>query len=275
MDLSRRRAGVGQSATSVSYDSAGNAYTEATTGYTNQNQPTGESVTIPTTAAGDESKLAGTYTEAMTYNPISGTLATTTYGADGGLPGEAVTFSRDHDGQLTGVSGATGYLTSDSIDAWGNVTKSWMGAMPDQLVATTNIDTATGRPIETFLDKENGTSHVDDITPTWNSAGQITSSKDVQDGVTTDLQCYTYNTLGQLTTAWTDTAGTTTAASPCRCRTSAAAPARRRARPPSAAPPRTGSPTPTTPPATAAARPTTTWPGTPPPTSSTPTPTRP
>jgi RHS repeat-associated protein len=86
--------------------------------------------------------------------------------------------------------------------------------MPSQLVATTNIDVATGHPIETFLDKENGTAHVDDITPTWDAAGQITSSKDVQDGADTDLQCSTYDTLGQLTTAWTDTAGTTTAAAP-------------------------------------------------------------
>lgn len=206
--------GIGQPATSVSYDSSGNAYTQAVAGYTNQYRPTGESVTVPATSATDESKLAGTYSESMTYNPISGTLATTAYGADGGLPGETVTLSRDHDGVLTGVSGATGYLTSDTIDAWGNVTKSWMGAMPSQLVATTNVDVATGRPVETFLDKENGTSHVDDITTTWNAAGQITSAKDVQNGTSTDLQCYLYNTLGQLTTAWTDTAGTTTAASP-------------------------------------------------------------
>ena len=54
--------------------------------------------------------------------------------------------------------------------------------------------------------------HVEDVTPTWNAAGQVTSTKDVQDGASTDLQCYTYNTLGQLTSAWTDTAGTTTAA---------------------------------------------------------------
>jgi YD repeat-containing protein len=54
-------------------------------------------------------------------------------------------------------------------------------------------------------------SAVDTTNYTYNDTGAITSISDAQDTGATDTQCFTYNDLNQLTTAWTDTAGTTTA----------------------------------------------------------------
>lgn len=71
-----------------------------------------------------------------------------------------------------------------------------------------------GRATEQFLDKETGTGHVDDITSLYNAAGQITATTNIQDGTATDRQCYTYDQLGELTQAWTDTAGVAVTGSP-------------------------------------------------------------
>src|SRR5205823_5399746 len=90
--------GKGYPASSTSYDSAGNAYTQTVTGYTARYQPTGTTVTVPGTVPADERKLAGSYPRSMTYKTNSGLLATTGYGTgdtapggEGGLPAETVT----------------------------------------------------------------------------------------------------------------------------------------------------------------------------------------
>jgi YD repeat-containing protein len=50
------------------------------------------------------------------------------------------------------------------------------------------------------------TSTLDDTTYTYDQAGQITAESDTQAGVAThDTQCFTYNNLGELTTAFTST----------------------------------------------------------------------
>lgn len=214
--------GIGYPAVSTSYDSSGNAFTQTVAGYTNRYSPTGESVTIPSTVPANEAKLAGTYPQTMTYTANNGQLATTVYGTgdtalggEGGLPSETVTNTYGQSGVLANVAGAADYLTQVQLDPFGITTKSTMGDMPNQVVATDNVDVATGRVTESFLDAENSSAHVDDITTTWDPAGLITSTTDAQNGgATTDLQCYSYNALGQLSTAWSDSAGTTTAAAP-------------------------------------------------------------
>ncbi len=202
--------GKGQLASQTSY-SSGNPYTQKITGYTNLGSTTGLSTLIPAS----EGKLAGTYTVSYGYTPLEGLLDHTTYGADGGLQAETVYNSYTETGQLTNVAGAADYLTQIVSNPLGQVTRYTLGDMPDQVVQTNVYDTATDRVTESVLDKENGTGHVDDTTPLWNQAGKITAQQDVQDaGTATDLQCYTYNGQNQLTTAWTDTAGTTSQASP-------------------------------------------------------------
>lgn len=205
--------GKGQLASATSY-SAGATYTESVAGYTNRYAETGLSTTIPTTVPTDERNLAGVYTIGFTYTPITGALATSTYGADGGLPAETVTNSYSVQGVLNNVGGIGSYLTSAQVDPFGHYTRYTMGGAPNQVVQTNDIDAATGRVTEQFLDKQTGTGHVDDIKNLYDAAGMVTATSDVVDGAATDRQCYSYDQLGQLTQAWTDTAGTTTAGSP-------------------------------------------------------------
>ncbi|WP_426512584.1 RHS repeat-associated core domain-containing protein [Dactylosporangium sp. McL0621] len=208
--------GKGSLATSTAYVD-GAAYVRTITGYTNRGAVTGASVTIPDALHGapaDENLLAGTYSTATAYKPITGATATTTYNADGGLPAETVTRQYNQNGVPTVVAGAADYLTSDIADPYGNLTTVTLGDMPNQVVQTTHYDRATGRVTEQFIDKQTGSTHVDDIVNFYNPAGRLTASRDVQDGGPTDLQCFAYTPLGQLGEAWTDSAGAHAAASP-------------------------------------------------------------
>ena len=117
------------------------------------------------------------------------------------------------DNVASDTTGAT-YLAAVSVDQWGRTTRYTLGNTPEQFVQTNYPDLSTGRITKQVLDKQTAAAHVDDITTRWNTAGLITAVSDTQDGAATDLQCYQYNTQGQLTQAWTDTAGTTQQPSP-------------------------------------------------------------
>jgi RHS repeat-associated protein len=195
---------------------SGVAYTTTVAGYTNRGTATGTSVIIPSNGPADEAPLAGTYGVTTSYNPISGLPASTTYGADGGLPAETVRYSYLQSASMIGMGGNADYFTSAILDPFGRATTVNMGDMPNQVVQRNYYDAATGRLIEQKVDKESAsTGPAEDVTTLWNPAGLVTATSDVQDGAaSTDLQCYSYNQLGQLVAGWTDNSGIQTAASP-------------------------------------------------------------
>jgi RHS repeat-associated protein len=208
--------GKGMPAGQTSYvgGATGIAYTNSVTGYTNHGQVTGTTTTVPTTVPTALQPLAGSYSASYTYGNMSGLPLTASYGADAGLPAETITYSYNQNGVLTNFGGASVYLNTTQVDPFGRITRWTLGAMPNQVAQTALYDPATGRVTEQFLDKESGSTHVDDLTNLYNPAGEITAATDVRDGTSTDLQCYDYNQIGQLTDAWTDTAGVTTTPSP-------------------------------------------------------------
>jgi RHS repeat-associated protein len=208
--------GKGMLASRTTYvgGTGGVAYTESVPSYTNRGQPTGSSITFPTTVPASLQPLVGTYSASATYGAMSGLLATATFGADGGLPAETVNYSHNQNGILTNFGGVTGYLNNTQVDPFGRITRWTMGPMPNQVVQTNHYDEATGRVSEQFLDKESAATHVDDVTSLFNAAGQVTATTDVQDGTATDRQCYRYNQLDQMTDAWSDTGGVVVTPSP-------------------------------------------------------------
>ena len=208
------------------------AYTQAVTGYNTDYQPTGTSTTIPsadgfTAPAGTSQPTAGavTFADSATYTPITGELASTTYGHDGGLPAETVNNSYDLQGlqnssgsTLTSSTGATSsayYLDNAIYTPMGQQLSSTYGVYGTQLVTTDAYDPATGRltysTTNTQTSKNNA---IDNIAYRYNQAGEITAVSDLQSNGTTttgtDTQCFTYNSLQRLTQAWTDTAGINT-----------------------------------------------------------------
>ncbi|MGW3183746.1 polymorphic toxin-type HINT domain-containing protein [Kitasatospora sp. NPDC001119] len=205
----------GKPASSTRYvggSNGGQAYTTAVTGYDNGYRLTGTTLTVPGTEAGLDS---GTYTYATStaYDQVTGSPKLTTLPATGGLPQDRLAFSYNDYGQMFSYAGATTYDVQTSYDAYGRPLRSTVNPWGTQVVATTDYDQATGRIRGQFLDKQTSTlGAVQQTNYTYNPAGSITSITDIPDNnpTATDRQCFTYDYLGRLTTAWTDTGDITT-----------------------------------------------------------------
>ncbi|GAA2774503.1 polymorphic toxin-type HINT domain-containing protein [Streptomyces showdoensis] len=188
----------------------GAAYKSTVNGYDIGYRPTGASVNIPAS----EGAIAGTYTTSVTYTPVLGLPKTTTMPAAGGMTAERVTNSYDVDGNFIGSSGKSALVTDVQYDSFGRPTRTTVGPYGSQVVSTQLYDAGTGRVTQSTLDSQLAGNHVDFTTYTYNKAGTLTSSRNVQDGTSVDTQCFTYDYLGRLSAAWTDNGGTTTAPAP-------------------------------------------------------------
>ncbi|MFD7730990.1 polymorphic toxin-type HINT domain-containing protein [Kitasatospora phosalacinea] len=190
----------------------GSAYVQAVTGYNTAYQTTGTTVTIPAA----EGKLAGTYTLGADYTPNVGLLAHTNFGADGGLAAESVGYGYNLQGGLvsSGSGRFTHYLDIANYSPLGQILQSTYGDAGKQYRTAQTYDDATGRLTTNRVSTETGTNALSDTTYGYDQTGNITTVSDRQsNGATTpvaDTQCFGYNGLDRLTTAWTDTAGTTT-----------------------------------------------------------------
>ncbi|MFI9275944.1 RHS repeat domain-containing protein [Kitasatospora sp. NPDC052896] len=188
----------------------GSAYVQQVTGYNTAYQPTGTSITIPAA----EGALAGTYTTSATYTPNVGLLSGTAFGADGNLPAETVGYGYNLQGGLvsTGAGRFTHYLDLANYSPLGQIEQSTYGNSGVQLRTAQTYDDATGRQTTNTVSLQTATtSPIDNTTTGYDPAGNITTISDVQSsgGTTqaTDTQCFSYDGLDRLTTAWSDTAG--------------------------------------------------------------------
>jgi RHS repeat-associated protein len=203
----------GQPYSSTSYDGNGQAWTETVSGYNAAYEPTGSVTTVPSDAGSLASPVGG-YTTTDTYTPLTGLLASTSYSGDGGLPAETVGQDYDLGGLPVSSGGAAAYVADTTYDAFGQVTRETLGSRPDQVARTYQLDPATNQ-VETVTTNLqtlgsslfSSTSASDTTNYTYDDAGLVTSESDVQNSGGTELGCFTYNDLDQLTQAWTDTQG--------------------------------------------------------------------
>ncbi|MFD7173797.1 RHS repeat-associated core domain-containing protein [Streptomyces sp. NPDC059929] len=193
----------------------GDAYVSQVTGYDGGYRPLGSKTTIPTSEKG----LANTYETSNTYDAL-GHLQTTKLPPVAGMAAETLYYGVDVGGNMTSLDGKTGltrtpYVVDLRYDPYGRAIRTTVGTTGAQIVSTQDYDNSTGRVIRSTLDKQNApTASVDASDYTYNPLGQVTSVRDAQDGVASDLQCFTHDYLGRLTQAWTDTGSQTTAAQP-------------------------------------------------------------
>ncbi|MFI9163439.1 polymorphic toxin-type HINT domain-containing protein [Kitasatospora aureofaciens] len=201
--------GMATSTTRYVGGASGAAYTTAITGYDTAYRPLGSSITIPSA----EGALAGTYTTTNTYSPVIGSLKKVDIPAAGGLPAETVSYGRTITGLLTSAASLKkAVIAQVEYDALARPVRTTVGPYGTQVVATQQYDWATGRVINNFVDRQNGTVSADQTSYTYTPSGRLTSVTDVQDASATDTQCFTYDYLSRLTGAWTDTGGTQTTA---------------------------------------------------------------
>jgi RHS repeat-associated protein len=193
---------LGQQISSTRY-SNGSAYTETTTGFNDLYEPTGLTVTIPSTETG----LAGTYNYKYGYT-ATGLPQTAQVPALGALPQERFTTAYnahgDADTLKTNVS-----ATGDDIflvDGTGYTAYGELG-----LISRVGAD---GKWLDTAFDYEDGTRRLNRIHSTratapaevadfrlyYDPSGNVTENQELDAG---DTQCFGYDYAQRLTEAWT------------------------------------------------------------------------
>jgi RHS repeat-associated protein len=172
-----------------------------TTGYTPTYQPTGHDISVPPEVTG-----VGTYSYSYTYHPDGG-LASVTLPAVGGLPQETISTEYDALGQpsaMRAVLGTTNlsYVTSAHYDALGNRDRTILDTGPSpQVNLQRTTEPETGRLANLYASRETGPAYtLMDVTYGHDNAGNIVAARDVATG---DNQCYSYDYLRRMTSAWT------------------------------------------------------------------------
>ncbi|ARF77954.1 RHS repeat-associated core domain-containing protein [Kitasatospora aureofaciens] len=199
----------GQPTASTRYvgGAGGAAYTKSVGEYDVAYRATKTSVSIPGAEIGKTGQVTFDYTAA--FNPLSGSIVSEGRAAAGDLAQEAVNYNYEDYGQLNDVSGSGyTYLRQADWDAYGRNVRDTVNPWGTQVVATNTYDESTGRLLTQYVDKQTSTTGtVQNTTYAYNPAGRITAIRTVPDNSPdqTDLQCFTYDYLGRVTTAWSDT----------------------------------------------------------------------
>lgn len=203
---------VGQLTTETSY-SGGSAYIMQQKGFNKFGESLGEKITVPAAAGA----LAGGYTFSHAYNPNTGLPFSDTYPAAGGLPAETVghnyLYPFDLPNELSGS--IDGYGAGTSYDQYGNVLTETIGTGSNTATITNTYDPHTLALTDQSLTRNlTAPAAVDDEQYTYDLSGNITKQISTRSGTSSETQCFAYDGLDRLTSAWTATDGCAAAPTP-------------------------------------------------------------
>ncbi|MFG2055211.1 polymorphic toxin-type HINT domain-containing protein [Micromonospora sp. NPDC048930] len=193
------------------------AYTNRVTGFNTRYQPTGVQYVIPTV---EGSGLSGTYGYGFGYSPYTGAPTSLTYPAGGGLTTETVTTKYDATTGLptgldTNLINVGSYVIGQLYTAFGEPTITTRKINGGVYVEdATYYDLTTRRVNQYKVQPETAAGTVQDTTYQYQDIGNITSIKDAPQVGTADTQCFGYDALRRLTSAWTPKAGVDCATAP-------------------------------------------------------------
>lgn len=198
--------GIGMPATATRYTD-GLAYTQSIGGYTSDYQPTATTLTLPSSVA-SEWGFADSYTYGYTYTD-TGLPETQQLPAVGALPAEQLLVRYTADGLPLTVSGQEWYGSETEYSVYGQVLRSTLGAQPYRVWTQATYDETSGALTDQQVYREDPTDKtvvggvlVSKRDYTYDNAGNVTSIRERSSGIA-ERQCFTYDALGQLTTAWT------------------------------------------------------------------------
>ncbi|MFG2145383.1 ricin-type beta-trefoil lectin domain protein [Streptomyces sp. NPDC048696] len=206
--------GRGKAATSTRYvgGRGGSVYTASVDGYDDGYRTTGTTLTLPGPDAGQDRGTTFSYSSTTSYDPLTGVASGTVLPAVGGLPMDDISYALNDYGQMFRYMGATTYDVQSEYDAFGRPVRSTVNPWGKQVVATTDYDQATGRVRSQYIDQQTSlTGALQQTSYTYNPSGKITSITSIPDNQpgSTDRQCFAYDALNRLTSAWSDTGGVT------------------------------------------------------------------
>ncbi|MFF7991979.1 RHS repeat-associated core domain-containing protein [Kitasatospora xanthocidica] len=199
----------GQPAGSTRYigGASGAAYSKSITELDTAYRPTKTTISIPGSDIGKAGQV--TFDYGASYDPITGAITADGRAAAGDLAQEWINYTYDTYGKLNDMSGAGyTYLRQADWDAYGRNIRTTMNPWGTQIVATNTYDEPTGRLLTQYIDKQTApTGTVQNTTYAYDPAGQITAIRTIPNNTpaATDLQCFTHDYLGRLTSAWSDT----------------------------------------------------------------------
>jgi RHS repeat-associated protein len=199
--------------------SNGVTYTLQQAGFNVFGETTGESVTVP---AGQP--LAGTYSLFNLYSSTTGLLLRESYPAapapaNGSTPLPAETVTRGYQAGFdlpAGLTGLSAYAQNITWNALSQMQQEEVGSTTANAYVTNTYDQNSGKLTDSTVQNTNaspGTAY-DDTFYAYDPAGNITAQTDTRNGSQTETQCYQYDTLDRLATAWTTATSAGNATSP-------------------------------------------------------------
>ncbi|MGA5344612.1 ricin-type beta-trefoil lectin domain protein [Streptomyces griseoincarnatus] len=198
--------GTGMPATATRYTD-GAAYTQTVDGYTKDYQPTSTTLALPQSLA-DTWGFKTSYKYAYAYDD-TGALEEASLPAVGRFDAEKLVVRYNKDGKPLSVSGKDWYGADTVYDAYGQVLRSALGAHPYRVWTTASFDEGSGELKSHSVHREQagdktlvGGHLVSERSYTYDPAGNVTSIREHSDGIA-ERQCFSYDPLGQLKTAWT------------------------------------------------------------------------
>ncbi|WP_437023244.1 ricin-type beta-trefoil lectin domain protein [Streptomyces sp. enrichment culture] len=198
--------GKGMPATATRYTD-GEAYTQRVDGYTKDYAPTSTTLTLPQSLA-DTWGLKTSYTYGYAYDD-TGALKEATLPAVGRFDAEKLVVRYNKYGKPLSVSGKDWYGAETVYDSYGQVLRSTLGAQPYRVWTQSSYDESsgelTGQSVyrERTGDQSVVAGHlVSNRSYTYDPSGNVTSIREHSEGIA-ERQCFVYDPLGQLKTAWT------------------------------------------------------------------------
>ncbi|MFI7694782.1 RHS repeat domain-containing protein [Nonomuraea sp. NPDC049655] len=155
-----------------------------------------ETVTVPER----EGKLAGSYVLNTRYT-LDDQVQSVSFPAGGGLEAESVVYSYDELSQPTKVSGLSSYVTATRYSKLGETLQYELGSGGKKTWLTYTHDESTRRLTRMRLDREGAAATDLDLNYAYDAAGNITKIAERAGGQ--DTQCFTYDHLRRMTSAWT------------------------------------------------------------------------
>ncbi|MGW4790800.1 RHS repeat-associated core domain-containing protein [Nonomuraea sp. NPDC004297] len=160
-------------------------------------RPLRESVTVPAR----EGKLAGTYVLNTRYT-LDDKVQSVSFPGVGGLAEEQVVYTYDALGQPAKVTGLSAYVGAARYSKLGETLQYELGDGGKKTWLTYTHEESTRRLSSMRVDRE-GTTKTDlDVNYAYDAVGNITK---ITDRANQDTQCFTYDHLRRLTSAWTAT----------------------------------------------------------------------
>lgn len=187
----------------------GHGYTQKVDNYDALGRATSSSVVIPAV----EGQLAGTFTFGASYSAITSQLLRETVPAVGGLAAEGINHTYNDLGLPESSYGLNTYASEHLYSPYGETLRTTLGVSPNKVWVSSSYTEGTRRLDNVQVKRDTTTqSQVTNRSFSYDPAGNVTKIADTPLDGPADTQCFGYDHLRRMSTAWTPKTGDCAAA---------------------------------------------------------------